>query len=178
MMWVRIFWEVVGVARPMGRGWGSWGVSGRGARDVCDGPARQWSRRNDEVDVSGHRHYSVSVQRLTSDRGACPERADASSPAPCIGRYTGAVAIWELLNYEIARLRSYAITGVAKRQVAGVSECKIGQSAYLLLRRLALGGVECGVELVISDAHPGLKNTITTLFAGAGWQHCCTHHRQ
>ena len=40
------------------------------------------------------------------------------------------------------------------------------------------GGVECEVELVISDAHPGLKNTITTLFAGAGWQHCCTHHRQ
>jgi transposase-like protein len=59
-----------------------------------------------------------------------------------------------------------------------MSECKIGQSAYLLLRRLALGGVECEVELVISDAHPGLKNTITTLFAGAGWQHCCTHHRQ
>ena len=47
-----------------------------------------------------------------------------------------------------------------------MSECKIGQSAYLPLRRLALGGVECEVELVISDAHPGLKNTITTLFAG------------
>ena len=62
MMWVRIFWEVVGVARPMGRGWGYWVFLGCSARDVCDGPARQWSRRNDEVDVSGIGITSVSVQ--------------------------------------------------------------------------------------------------------------------
>ena len=32
-----------------------------------------------------------------------------------------------------------------------------------------------GVELVISDAHQGLKNAIATVFAGAGWQRCRTH---
>ena len=32
-----------------------------------------------------------------------------------------------------------------------------------------------GVELVISDAHQGLKNAIATAFAGAGWQRCRTH---
>ena len=32
-----------------------------------------------------------------------------------------------------------------------------------------------GVELVTSDAHPGLKNAIAVVFAGAGWQRCRTH---
>ena len=32
-----------------------------------------------------------------------------------------------------------------------------------------------GVELVISDAHQGLKNAIATAFAGASWQRCRTH---
>jgi len=32
-----------------------------------------------------------------------------------------------------------------------------------------------GVELVISDAHQGLKNAIAKVFVGAGWQRCRTH---
>ena len=32
-----------------------------------------------------------------------------------------------------------------------------------------------GVELVVSDAHQGLKNAIAAVFAGASWQRCRTH---
>ena len=42
------------------------------------------------------------------------------------------------------------------------------------LRSLSARGLS-GVELVISDAHQGLKNAIATVFAGAGWQRCRTH---
>ncbi len=33
----------------------------------------------------------------------------------------------------------------------------------------------CGVELVTSDAHEGLKDAIATVFCGASWQRCRTH---
>jgi len=32
-----------------------------------------------------------------------------------------------------------------------------------------------GVELVISDAHPGLKDAIASVLRGAAWQRCWTH---
>ena len=42
------------------------------------------------------------------------------------------------------------------------------------LRSLTTLGLS-GVELVISDAHQGLKNAIAAMFAGASWQRCRTH---
>ena len=42
------------------------------------------------------------------------------------------------------------------------------------LRSLTTRGLS-GVELVTSDAHQGLKNAITAVFAGASWQRCRTH---
>lgn len=42
------------------------------------------------------------------------------------------------------------------------------------LRSLNARGLS-GVELVVSDAHQGLKQAIATVFAGAGWQRCRTH---
>ena len=42
------------------------------------------------------------------------------------------------------------------------------------LRSLNARGLS-GVELVISDAHQGLKNAIATVFAESGWQRCRTH---
>lgn len=31
------------------------------------------------------------------------------------------------------------------------------------------------MELVVSDAHPGLKDAIAAVLAGAAWQRCRTH---
>ena len=43
-----------------------------------------------------------------------------------------------------------------------------------LLRSLRTGGLN-GVKLVMPDAHSGLKNAISTIFQGAGWQRCRVH---
>ena len=42
------------------------------------------------------------------------------------------------------------------------------------LRSLVARGLN-GVELIISDAHQGLRNAIATVFGGACWQRCRTH---
>ena len=43
------------------------------------------------------------------------------------------------------------------------------------LRSLSARGLS-GVDLVISDAHRGLRDAIATVFAGANWQRCRTHY--
>ena len=42
------------------------------------------------------------------------------------------------------------------------------------LRSLRARGLK-GVELAISDAHPGLKDAIAAVLRGASWQRCRTH---
>jgi transposase-like protein len=57
-----------------------------------------------------------------------------------------------------------------QRQVA--EEDGAGWLAFL--RSLRARGLK-GVELVISDAHPGLKDAISSVLRGASWQRCRTH---
>ena len=128
MMWVRIFWEVVGVARPMGRGWGYWGVSGRGARDVCDGPARQWSRRNDEVDVSGHRHYICQRSApYVGSRGLSGKgrRLVARALHRALYRRCGNLRIAELRDRPTTELRDYRSSKTAGCRNIGVQDWAI-----------------------------------------------------
>ena len=42
------------------------------------------------------------------------------------------------------------------------------------LRSLSARGLS-GVDLVVSDAHQGLRDAIATVFGGASWQRCRTH---
>ena len=42
------------------------------------------------------------------------------------------------------------------------------------LRSLSARGLS-GVELVVSDAHQGLRGSIAAVFGGASWQRCRTH---
>ena len=70
-------------------------------------------------------------------------------------------------------------TGVnahGQREILGMDVGASEDGAFWLafLRSLNARGLS-GVELVISDAHQGLKNAIATVFAGAGWQRCRTH---
>jgi putative transposase len=62
------------------------------------------------------------------------------------------------------------------REVLGVdvltSEYGAGWTAFL--RDLVARGLS-GVELVISDAHAGLKEAIAAVLPGASWQRCRTH---
>ena len=70
-------------------------------------------------------------------------------------------------------------TGVnaqGQREVLGMDVGASEDGAFWLafLRSLNARGLS-GVELVVSDAHQGLKNAIATVFAQAGWQRCRTH---
>jgi transposase-like protein len=64
-----------------------------------------------------------------------------------------------------------------RREVLGVelatSEDGAGWTSFL--RGLAARGLS-GVQLVISDAHPGLVEAARSVLAGAAWQRCRTHY--
>ena len=70
-------------------------------------------------------------------------------------------------------------TGVnaqGQREVLGMDVGASENGAFWLafLHSLNARGLS-GVELVISDAHQGLKQAIATVYAGSGWQRCRTH---
>jgi transposase-like protein len=69
-----------------------------------------------------------------------------------------------------------AVTADGDREVLGVdggdSEDEVFWTAFLRgLKHRRLDGV----QLVISDAHAGLKASISRVFAGASWQRCTVH---
>ena len=69
-----------------------------------------------------------------------------------------------------------AVNGEGKREIIGMDVGTGEDGAFWLgfLRSLSARGLS-GVELVVSDAHQGLRGAIAALFGGAGWQRCRTH---
>jgi transposase-like protein len=63
-----------------------------------------------------------------------------------------------------------------EREVLGVDVGPSEDGAFWLqfLRSLVARGLS-GVQLVVSDAHQGLKGAIAAVMAGAGWQRCRVH---
>ena len=66
-----------------------------------------------------------------------------------------------------------AVNAEGKREIVGLDVGTSEDGAFWLsfLRSLVARGLT-GVELVISDAHQGLRDAIATVFAGASWQRC------
>jgi putative transposase len=81
-----------------------------------------------------------------------------------------------------ARIVSKAVTvatGVSRsgdREVLGVEVGDSEDGAFWIafLRGLRARGL-AGVKLVISDAHVGLREAITSVMLGASWQRCKVH---
>jgi transposase-like protein len=75
-----------------------------------------------------------------------------------------------------ATVVAIGVTGEGERQILGVdvgaSEDRGFWTAFL--RSLVKRGLS-GVRLVISDAHEGLKQAISTVLTGAAWQRCRVH---
>jgi transposase-like protein len=76
----------------------------------------------------------------------------------------------------VAVVVATAVNGQGQREVLGLDCGASEDGAFWLsfLRSLAARGLT-GVQLVISDAHRGLKDAIAAVFAGAAWQRCRTH---
>lgn len=69
-----------------------------------------------------------------------------------------------------------AVKASGEREVLGLDAGPSENGAFWLafLRGLVARGLH-GVQLVISDAHEGLKNAIASVLAGAAWQRCRVH---
>jgi putative transposase len=69
-----------------------------------------------------------------------------------------------------------AVNAEGRREVVGfdivTTEDTAGWTAFL--RSLVARGL-CGVELVVSDAHGGIKAALETVLSGSSWQRCRTH---
>jgi len=76
----------------------------------------------------------------------------------------------------VAVVQAVGVNVEGRREVLGVDvitqETEAGWKAFL--RSLVRRGLS-GVQLVISDAHEGLKNAIESVLPGASWQRCRTH---
>ena len=69
-----------------------------------------------------------------------------------------------------------AVNSEGKREIVGMDVGTSEDGAFWLafLRSLVARGLS-GVELVVSDAHQGLRSAIAAVFGGASWQRCRTH---
>lgn len=69
-----------------------------------------------------------------------------------------------------------AVTHEGERTVLGFDVGASEEEAFWLefLRSLVKRGLK-GVQLVVSDAHEGLKSAVGTVFAGTSWQRCRVH---
>ena len=69
-----------------------------------------------------------------------------------------------------------AVNGEGQREIIGMDVGTSEDGAFWLafLRSLSARGLS-GVELVVSDAHQGLRGAIAAVFGGASWQRCRTH---
>jgi putative transposase len=76
----------------------------------------------------------------------------------------------------VAMVIAVGVNAAGYREVLGLevitTEDGAGWTAFL--RSLVARGLS-GVQLVISDAHEGLKNAIAAVLSGASWQRCRTH---
>jgi transposase-like protein len=76
----------------------------------------------------------------------------------------------------VAGLVAVGTNEEGQREILGldVVTTEDGAGWLAFLRGLTARGLK-GVELVISDAHPGLKDAIQSVLRGATWQRCRTH---
>lgn len=76
----------------------------------------------------------------------------------------------------VAALIATAVNADGRREILGLDVVtgENGAGWLAFLRDLVERGLS-GTELVISDAHPGLKDAIASVLPGASWQRCRTH---
>lgn len=76
----------------------------------------------------------------------------------------------------MAVVLAIGVTAEGTRTVLGIDVGNCEDEAFwsAFLRSLVQRGL-CGVQLVISDAHAGLKRAIAKIFVGATWQRCRVH---
>src|SRR5690348_6201638 len=114
---------------------------------------------------------------LDEEVGAFRDRSLASSVFPYV--FLDATYCKARVNRRVVSQAIVVATGVRAdgwREVLGfaVGDSEDGAFWTAFLRSLKARGLS-GVQLVISDAHTGLKHTISAELLGASWQRCRVH---
>jgi transposase-like protein len=127
----------------------------------------------------------ISKSQVSEIAGRLDEAVEAFRARPLAGPYP---YIW--LDALVVRCRddrermtsvaclvAVGVNGEGRREVLGVELVTAEDGAGWLgfLRGLVARGLS-GVQLVISDAHPGLVEAARSVLAGASWQRCRTHY--
>ena len=76
----------------------------------------------------------------------------------------------------MATVVAIGVTAQGERQILGVDAGPSEEGAFwtAFLRSLVKRGLR-GVQLVISDAHEGIRKALSTVLSGASWQRCRVH---
>jgi putative transposase len=114
---------------------------------------------------------------LDEEVGAFRDRTLAESPFPYV--FLDATYCKARVNRRVVSQAVVIATGVTadgRREVLGfdVGDSEDGAFWTAFLRGLKARGL-AGVQLVISDAHTGLKQAISSVLLGAAWQRCRVH---
>jgi putative transposase len=129
--------------------------------------------------------FEVSSTQVSKATALLDEQLEAWRRRP-LGR---SPYLWLDAHYEKVRqdgqvrdaavLKAVGLNEAGKRQVLGVSVSLGEQEVHwrTFLQSLVARGLS-GVELVISDAHPGLKQARRAVFGGVPWQRCQFHLQQ
>jgi putative transposase len=114
---------------------------------------------------------------LDTEVAAFRDRTLAGQPFPYV--FLDATYCKARVNHRVVSQAVVVATGVAAdghREVLGfdVGDSEDGAFWTAFLRSLRARGL-AGVQLVISDAHAGLKTAIASVLLGAAWQRCRVH---
>jgi putative transposase len=121
------------------------------------------------------------VSRICADLdtavGACRDRPLSDQPFPYV--FLDATYCMARVNHRVVSQAVVIATGVAadgRREVLGfeVGDSENGPFWTAFLRSLKSRGLS-GVQLVISDAHTGLRSAIEAILIGTAWQRCRVH---
>ncbi|MGH6911264.1 MAG: IS256 family transposase, partial [Phenylobacterium sp.] len=133
-----------------------------------------------------HSHYDnndlTPRKRGRSIAGLLDEQVEAFRQRPLEGRYP-----YLFVDAKVEKVRdggrvarkcvvvAHAVHESGRREIIGLDVGEAETEAFWrdFLRSLVKRGL-VGVQLAISDAHPGLKNALATVL-GAPWQRCTVH---
>lgn len=114
---------------------------------------------------------------LDEEVGAFRDRSLADTTYPYV--FSGATYCKARVNHRVvsqAIVVAIGVTADGRREVLGmdVGDSEDGAFWTAFCRGLKARGLG-GVQLVISDAHSGLKHAIAAVFIGTSWQRCRVH---
>ena len=168
--------------------WPSWLEPRRRAEQalvavVAEAYVQGVSTRKVEALVQALGIAGLSKSEVSRLAGSLDEQVDAFRTRRLDAEYP---YVWLDARYEHVRengrvvsmavVVAYGVRADGVREVLGLD---VGLSEDVVLWRMFLQGLVArglhGVQLVISDAHVGLKQAIREVFVGAAWQRCRVH---